>query len=39
MRQLYARHLPRPGVGELFELARGTGALAVVVVPSGGVDA
>jgi len=39
MRKLYARHLPRPGGGEPFELGRATGALAVVVVPSVGVDA
>ena len=37
MRKLYARHRSRPR-GELFEFGRATGALAVVVVPSVGVD-
>ena len=39
MRKLYARHRSRPRGGELFEFGRATGALAVVVVPSVGVDA
>jgi hypothetical protein len=39
MRKLCARHLPRPGVGELFELGRTAGARSVVLVPSVGVDA